>query len=86
MSSFRVNWLHDARIEVAELWVISSDPPSIRNAVDAIDEQLAASSGACGEHMSEGLFRFAFGPLSVSYSINAEQRVIEVSWVRLTRA
>jgi hypothetical protein len=78
-----VVWLHEARVELAELWIVSPNPHAVRESADAIDAALSARAGACGEHLKEGLYKFVHGPLCVLYSVRPDEQVVEVAWVRM---
>jgi hypothetical protein len=82
MNPFRVVWLHEARVELAELWIVSPNPRAVRDSADAIDAALSATCGTCGEHVREGLYKFVHGPLYVLYSVRTDEQVVEVAWVR----
>jgi hypothetical protein len=82
MSLFLVEWLPAALEELARLWLLASDPEAITKAQNEADQLLARDPIKYGRHLSEGLFRLEVQPLILNYTIDFQNRRVEVGWVR----
>jgi hypothetical protein len=83
MNSFTVVWLDQAVGELAGYWLESDVRDEITRAVAEIDQQLRHGPENKGSEVSEGLRKLVVPPLRVFYSVQPENRMVEVSSVRL---
>ena len=83
MTRYTVVWLKSVQNDVTTIWLESSDRNAITAACTEIDLELATDADAKGNELSEGLRVFDSGPLRAVYSINAEDRLVEVCRIRL---
>jgi hypothetical protein len=85
MNPFHVEWDRSAELELARIWLRSSDPNSITAATARADQLLARDPIGNGRHISEGLYQLRVPPLVLSYSVDTARRIVEVSsvWSRV---
>jgi hypothetical protein len=72
------------RAGVGTPWLLSSDPAGITAAQARIDQLLSRNPAANGRVLSEGLYAIDVPPLTANYEINDKDRVVTVTWVRLS--
>lgn len=82
MNRYRVEWEPAAEDELARIWLRSSDPQAVTLAQAQADQLRARDPIAHGRHLSEGLYRLDMPPLVLTFTINAADRLVEVTWVR----
>ena len=80
---FTVVWLKSVHLELGEIWLAAADRHSITAASDEIDRQLQLDADHKGKPLSEGLRTFDVLPLRAVYSVDLENRIVEVSRIRL---
>ena len=83
MIQYTVVWLKAVHNDVGEIWLGSSDRNAITAASAEIDYQLASDAERKGEELSEGLRVLDSGPLRAVFSVDAKNRIVEVSRIRL---
>ncbi len=83
MTKFTVVWLKGVHIDVGEIWLASSDRNVVTVASAEIDRELATDPEQKGKPLSEGLRVYDSGPLRAIYSVDAANRIVEVSRIRL---
>ena len=81
MTQYQVEWEVDAEEELARIWLLSGRDPTITTAQAEADRLLSHDPSHYGKHMSEGLFRLQVTPLILTFSIDEDARIVEVSWV-----
>lgn len=80
---YRVEWLHGALNELAEVWtkMPSSERKAITAAADAIDKQLSINPLQVGESRSDDLrIHFQF-PLGISFEVDTTNQSVQVAHV-----
>jgi hypothetical protein len=82
MNPWRVEWEPAAEDELARLWLRSSDPQAVTKAQAQADQLLSRDPIKYGRYLSEGLYCIDVPPLVLTYTINAANRSVEVTWVR----
>jgi len=82
MSRFTVVWLQDAQNQLAVLWMDAADLRAVADAANAIDSVLATDALTVGVHLREGLYSFELPPLRVLYSVNNDDRIVEVASIK----
>jgi hypothetical protein len=82
--SYTVRWEPDARHELHLIWATAPDPASVRSASETAERALAADPYDAGQHLVEELWRAAFHPLVVYYSVDPAQQIVVISNVAHT--
>ena len=82
MTRYTVIWVEDASDELAEIWMAALDRNAIAAAANVIDAELAEDAELKGGPLREGLRVVAHPPLRVLYSVNLDDRIVEVAWVQ----
>lgn len=82
MKPFHVEWEPPAEDELARIWLRSSDPQAVTIAQARADQLLARDPLKHGRHLSEGLYCIDVPPLVLTYVINPEKQLVEVTWIR----
>jgi hypothetical protein len=82
MKPFRVEWEPAAEDELARIWLRSSDPAGVTAAQARADQLLSRDPIKYGRHLSEGLYGIDAPPLVLTYTIDAVNRLVTVTWVR----
>ena len=82
MNPFRVEWEPAAEDELARVWLRSSDPSAVTAAQAQADRLLSRDPIHHGRHLSEGLYTIDAPPLTLTYTIDLANHIVEVSWVR----
>ena len=83
MIRYTVVWLKTVQNDVGEIWLASSDRNAITTASARIDHELATDADSKGDELSEGLRVLDSGPLRAVFSVDAKNRIVEVSRIRL---
>lgn len=82
MNPFLVEWEPAAEDELARIWLRSSDPFAVTAAQAQADRLLSRDPIHHGRHLAEGLFTIDAPPLTLNYTIDPANRLVEVTWVR----
>ena len=82
MIRFTVVWVRDAQDELADAWLSAPDRNAISDAANLIDSELAVDAAAKGIELSEGIRALFAPPLRVLFTVNGEDRIVEVLRVR----
>jgi hypothetical protein len=82
MIRYTVVWLESAQDELAELWIAAQHRNAVTTAAHAIDVLLSQDAPTQGMPVSEGLRALFAPPLRVLFSVEEEDRVVEVACVR----
>lgn len=80
MTSYSVEWTPEADDLLADIWINAPDRQAVTRAQATIDRLLSHSPKTAGSHISEGLYHLHVVPLRVAYSIDEDQKIVEVSW------
>jgi plasmid stabilization system protein ParE len=78
MSGYAVELTPEAENNLIEIWLDSTDRAAVTEAETAIHGLLRVDPVGQGVLVAEGLFKIARAPLVVFYSIDDEQRRVEV--------
>lgn len=81
MTRYTVIWIEDASDELAEIWIAAVDRNAVASAANAIDAELAVDADLKGAALSEGLRVMVYYPLRVLFSVNSDDRTVEVARV-----
>jgi mRNA-degrading endonuclease RelE of RelBE toxin-antitoxin system len=81
MNSFAVEWAASAEDELALLWMQAADRQAVNAAQVRADQLLAADPVGNGHPLSEGLYRLTVPPLKLIYTIDEQNRRVEVAAV-----
>jgi hypothetical protein len=84
MNRFRVEWEPAAEDELARIWLQASDPTAVTAAQAQGDQLLSRDPIKYGRHLSEGLYGIDLPPLTLTYTIDLANRLVEIAWVRST--
>jgi hypothetical protein len=84
MNPWQVEWNPLAEQELARLWLLSSDPAGMTAAQARIDQLLSRNPAGYGRFLSEGLYAIDVPPLTATYEIDDNARLVTVTWVRLS--
>jgi hypothetical protein len=84
MTRYTVVWVKSADDELAELWLSSSDRTAVTTAAFEAHQQLSFDAFAKGEPLREGLRVLIKPPLRLVFSVNEDDRLVEVALVRRT--
>ena len=79
---FTVLWLRSAEDELVDLWLNAWNRNSVSASANKIDQQLADDAPNKGEEISEGLRAFAAPPLRVLFTVQEDDRIVEVLQVK----
>ena len=82
MSRYTVVRDPDAERELTSLWMNAVDRQTVSEASDRIEMRLARGE-SIGTELHEGLIQFSDGPLTVAFSVEESDRLIEIGSVRL---
>lgn len=85
MNGYRVEWLPVALRELALLWLQTADPNAVAAAQNEADRLLEQNPQGNGRYLSEGLYHIVVRPLVVSYIIDHNRRLVQVTWVSQSR-
>ena len=80
---FTVVWLKSVQFELGEIWLSAADRHAVTAASDEIDRQLQQDADHKGRLLSEGLQTLDVLPLRAVFSVDLENRIVEVSRIRL---
>lgn len=80
---FTVVWLKRVQAELGEIWLAAEDRKAITFASDEIDRQLQQDADHKGKPLSEGLQMLDVLPLRAVFSVDLQNRVVEVCRIRL---
>ena len=83
MSRYKVVWLKPAQDQLAELWLKSASRSHVTSAASTIDRNLQISPKKVGAEISEGLRELRVGPLRILYSVDDDEKRVEVASVKL---
>ena len=83
MTRYTVVWLKSVHVDVGEIWLAAADRNAVTAASAEIDRELATDAEQKGKPLSEGLRVYDSGPLRAIYSVDKENRIVEVSRIRL---
>ena len=83
MTKYTVVWLKSVQHELGKIWLAASDRNAVSVASDHIDHALAVDAHEKGKPLSEGLRVYDAPPLHAVYSVDSENRLVEVSRIRL---
>ncbi len=83
MNRYTVVWVKSAHDELVMLWIAGSDRNAITAATHEIDRQLSTSPSLKGEPLREGLRALTVTPLRVAFSVDDDDRRVEIAVVRL---
>jgi mRNA-degrading endonuclease RelE of RelBE toxin-antitoxin system len=79
VTSYKVNWSKTALQALATTYLNAVNRRAVTQAQARADQLLAQSPNSCGKHFSEGLYRLAVPPLVLTYTIDDDRRVVEVT-------
>jgi hypothetical protein len=78
MARYQVEWKPNAEQQLAKQWLEAADRKSVTQATKEIEDSLASDPVQFGESR-EGDVRIAFvPPLSVLFSVNEQDKLVEV--------
>lgn len=80
---YTVVWLKSVHQEVGEIWLAASNRNAVTAASAEIDRELAVDAEVKGKPLSEGLRVYDAPPLRAVYSVDPENRLVEVCRIRL---
>jgi hypothetical protein len=83
VTKYSVVWLKSVHVDIGEILLAASDRKAVTAASAEIDRELATDAERKGKPLSEGLRVFDSGPLRAIYSVDAGNRIVEVSRIRL---
>jgi hypothetical protein len=83
MTRYTVVWFGSALDELAELWSTARDRNAVTAATHIIDVQLSQDAMTKGVEVSEGLRAFFVPPLRILFTVDEDDRLVEV--VRIKR-
>jgi hypothetical protein len=78
-----VVWLPDAENELIEMWIVSTDRQQVSLAADQIDRLLRHDPESVGESRDEGRRILIVPPLAVFYRALPDDKLVQVSHVRM---
>lgn len=81
---FHIEWSPDALDMLADIWMYAGDRAAVNAAENRIETLLARNPLTCGQAVHEGLYRMTAPPLTVSYSVDPAQKIVEILAVRYT--
>ena len=76
---FTVVWLQDARDELTERWLASTDRDAVTRAAHRIDQELSIDPMQRGTPLAEGLRKLDVPPLRVYFSVRDQDRIVEIT-------
>ena len=82
MTRYTVVWVSSAEDELTEIWLRTKNRNQVTKAVYQIDKALAQDPTNVGEELHEGLRTIVVPPLKAIFSINHDDRLVEVAVVR----
>jgi hypothetical protein len=82
---YTVVWLKSAEAKLASIWNEAADRNAVTQASHSIDAQLAMDPQNCGESRPENLRVYFVPPLAVTFSIQADDRIVRVADVWRSR-
>ncbi|MBI1918781.1 MAG: hypothetical protein HYS12_29155 [Planctomycetes bacterium] len=82
--NFTVEWLPDAEDALADAWLQATDPSAVTQAQAQVDRLLGRDPIGSGQLLHEGLYQIVFTPLTIFYSVDSSNRIVEVSEVWYT--
>jgi hypothetical protein len=75
-------WLHDARDELADLWLNAADRKAVTQAAYDAERELAQSPTARAQFIAEGLWRLDVPPIRIYFSLREADHIVEVVSVK----
>ncbi len=81
MTPYTVDWTDDAEDELCRVWMQASDPAAVTRASDQAERLLAQDPLGNGQHQSGGLYHIVVPPITLTYTVNAKQRHVQVNGV-----
>lgn len=82
MTPSTVDWQPTAEDALTEIWINSADRAAVTTAQALADRLLARDPNGHGRHVAEGLYQIDCPPLAISYTIDTNRHLVEVTWVR----
>lgn len=83
MTRFTVVWLPKARDELARIWVHTGDRDAVTAAANRIDRELRDDPQTKGQVVRGDLRKLVLHPLVVLFKIRDQDRLVEVSRLKL---
>jgi len=83
VTKYTVIWLKSVHVDIGEIWLTASDRNAVTAASAEIDRELATDAERKSKTLSEGLRVYDSGSLRAVYSVDAGNRIVEVSRIRL---
>lgn len=81
--NFTVRWESDAKVERHRVWAVAADPAAMRKAAEQAEILLAGNPEQLGSHMSEGLRKLVISPIAVYFTIDHDDRLVQIENVEL---
>ncbi|MBV9126022.1 MAG: hypothetical protein JO112_21935 [Planctomycetes bacterium] len=82
MTRFTVVWIEEVQNTLATIWMGALDRQAVTSAADMIDAELAIDPNTKGTEVAEGLRVLYVPPLQVLFSVQEQDRLVEVSGIR----
>jgi mRNA-degrading endonuclease RelE of RelBE toxin-antitoxin system len=82
MNSFTVLWPPSILSDLTQIWLQARHRRAVTAAQARIDQVLTNNPLDPAAHQSEGLFRLYVWPLVVTYEVDEDQRVVEITSIR----
>jgi len=79
-----MEWEADALAALAQAWMQADDRNAVNTAQAELDLQLSRDPVGNGTYLHEGLYKVTLPPLTLFYSINQTERIVEVVQVQYT--
>ncbi len=85
MTRYTVVWHASAQDELAALWTAAPDRNAITKAAHLVDVELSQDAATKGVEIAEGLRALVSPPLRILFSVDEEDRLVEVVRVKSLR-
>ena len=82
MRLYQVEWDAVAVVQLARIWMAAVQPATITSDQAEVDRLLSRDPFQHGRHLSEGLYRIQVGSLLINFTVAADARIVNVTWVR----
>ncbi len=81
MTNFGLTWTPNADDQLANIWIVAPDRPTVTAAAYQIERRLSVDPVHAGYELAEGLYRIDAPPLAALYQINDATKEVEIESV-----
>jgi mRNA-degrading endonuclease RelE of RelBE toxin-antitoxin system len=83
---FTITWSIEARKQLTDLWLMAKNRRLVTQQANHLEKELAFDADQKGKPASEGLRRFIEPPLSILYTANRDDCIVEIVGISILRS